>query len=186
MSDDLAIARQRRQDREYIAACKAAGIAPEAPSYFGYGTDPADLDYYANMGNHGELVPLKELTPGAEAGLKLLDLIIPAKSDIKSFVEIAGRRVLVLCWMLGRRPEPLAEMARQLGISRASLSTYARELEDRTGLHSRGQKASGTRTIYANNARKSWKLRRLNSMMAEATTENKTPASAEPAGVKVA
>lgn len=186
MSDDLSIARQRRQDREYIAACKAAGIAPEAPSYFGYGTDPADLDYYANTENHGEPVPLKELTPGAEAGLKLLDLLIPLKSDIKSFVETAGRRVLVLCWMLGRRPEPLAEMARQLGISRASLSTYARQLEDATGLHSRGQKGASTRRIYANNARKSWKLRRLNSMMAEATTENKTPASAEPAGVEAA
>ena len=179
MSDDLAIARQRRQDREYIAACKAAGIAPQAPSYFGFGTDPADLDYYANTGNHGELVPLKELTPGAEAGLKLLDVIIPVKSDIKSFVQTAGRRVLVLCWMLGRRPEPLAEMARQLGISRASLSTYARQLEDATGLHSRGQKGASTRSTYANNARKSWKLRRLNKAMAAAVADKEnTPAIA--------
>jgi hypothetical protein len=72
--------------------------------------------------------------------------------------------------MLGRRPEPLAELARQLNISRASLSTYARQLEDRTGLHSRGQKGSRTRRIYADNARKSWKLRRLNKVLADAAT----------------
>ena len=86
-------------------------------------------------------------------------------------VQTAGRRVLVLSWMFGRRGEPLAEMARQLNISRASLSTYARQLEDATGLHSRGQKSSRTRAAYAASATRSWKLRRLNTAMAHAVTE---------------
>lgn len=168
MSDDESITRQRQRDAEYLRACREHGISPEAPSYIGSGMDADDLDYLANMGNQGEPVPLKKLTRKAEAAMKLLDVIIPVRSDIKSFVATAGRRVLVLSWMLGRRPEALAEMARQLGISRASLSTYARELEDRTGLHSRGQKGARTRSTYAANARRSWKLRRLNTALADA------------------
>ena len=80
-------------------------------------------------------------------------------------VQTAGRRVLVLSWMLGPRGEPLAEMARKLNISRLSLSTYARQLEDVTGLHSR------TRAAYAASATRSWKLRRLNTAMADAVRE---------------
>lgn len=137
-------------------------------------TFPANKRTKFNSGrNTLEPDPLDPLKPEAEAALKWLEVIVPVKSGIKSFVQTAGRRVLVLCWMLGRRPEPLAEMARQLNISRASLSTYARQLEDRTGLHSRGQKGARTRSIYADNARKSWKLRRLNSMMADASGEKK-------------
>jgi biotin operon repressor len=178
--------RQRERDREYLAACKAAGIAPELPRYVAdhqavelEAIDRASSDHGArhNGSNYRterlEPEPLDPLKPEAVAALKLLDVIIPVKSDIRSFVQTAGRRVLVLCWMLGRRPEPLAELARQLNISRASLSTYARQLEDRTGLHSRGQKGARTRSIYADNARKSWKLRRLNSMMADASGEKK-------------
>jgi DNA-binding transcriptional regulator GbsR (MarR family) len=78
---------------------------------------------------------------------------------------------LCLAWLLGRRPEPLAELARQLGISRASLSTHVRRIEDLTGLHGRGQKGASTRATYANNARKSWKLRKLNTLMTDALAE---------------
>lgn len=191
MADDLSIIRQRERDAEYLRACKAAGITPELPAYRSAHcvVEVETLDRAAanngckhNGGSYRteqqEPEPLEAMQPEAVAALKLLEALIPLKSDIKSFVQTAGRRILVLSWMLGRRPEPLAEMARQLNISRASLSTYARELEDRTGLHSRGQKGASTRNIYADNARKSWKLRRLNTMLKSAVTdENKTPAS---------
>jgi DNA-binding CsgD family transcriptional regulator len=96
---------------------------------------------------------------------------VPRHRDVQAFTRTAGRRCLALAFLLGKREEPLAEMARQLGISRASLSTYARELEDRTGLHSRGQKCSGSRNVYRENAKRSWKLRRLNTAMADAVGE---------------
>jgi hypothetical protein len=193
VSDDESISRQRQRDAEYLRACREHGIEAEPPRYVSALPSASDeaIDAALNDGAGGkngkayrtrghEPQPLDPMKPEAVAALKLLDVLIPVKADIKAFVQTAGRRVLVLSWMLGRRPEPLAEMARQLGISRASLSTYARELEDRTGLHSRGQKCSGSRSVYRDNAKRSWKLRRLNSMMKQATaTEGETPASAQ-------
>ena len=115
--------------------------------------------------------PLKELTPEAEAAGRVIDLLVPIKSGAKEFVRTAGRRALALAWMLGRRPEPLAELARQLGVSRASLSTYVRTLEDKTGVHGRGQKGASTRATYAATAKQGWKVRRVNKLMADAVAE---------------
>lgn len=196
MSDDLSIARQSRQDREYLAACKAAGIEPEPAKYKATLTvcDDNAIDAVLHVG-HGakngrnyitrtdEPEPLKELPPEAVAAARVIELLEPRKSGAREFVQTAGRRALCLAWLLGRRREPLAELARQLGVSRASLSTHVRLIENRTGLHGRGQKASGTVEIYRANAKRSWKLRRINKLLSEATAENKTPASVEPAGV---
>lgn len=199
MADDESISRQRSRDEEYRRACRAAGITPEMPAYQSAhcAVEIETLDRAAadngcrhNGGSYRidqmEPEPLKDLPPEAEAAGRVIELLMPLKTGAKEFVQTAGRRALALAWLLGRRPEPLAELARQLGISRASLSTHVRRLEDRTKIHGRGQKGASTRSIYANNARKSWKLRRLNKVLAEATAENKTPASAEPAGVKAA
>lgn len=181
MSDDNSITRQRQRDAEYVAACKAAGIKPDAPSYFAPGivieSEAAD-SVGRNDGpkKNGSTIrtraddpePLKELTPEAEAAGRVIDLLVPIKSGAKEFVRTAGRRALALAWLLGRRPEPLAELARQLGVSRASLSTYVRRLENKTGVHGRGQKGASTRTAYAASATRSWKLRRLNTMLSGA------------------
>jgi hypothetical protein len=188
-------ARQFAKDLEYRAACAKYGVKPEMPSYRAASVEDELLDRFAleqdgankNGSSYNvrraEPLPLKDLPPEAAAVSRALDLLMPLKSDVASFVKTAGRRCLCMAWMLGKRPEPLAELARQLGCSRAALSTYVRNLEDLTGVHGRGQKGARTRDIYRDNARKSWKLRRLNSMMADATGEKKTPASAEPAGV---
>jgi hypothetical protein len=181
MADDDSILRQREKDFAYVRACREHGIEPERPSYRAASVEDGLLDKFATeqdgASHNGstylvhriEPEPLEELKPEAEAAWKVLELIMPVKSDCRSFVSTAGRRCLVLAWMLGRRPEPLAEMARQLGITRATLSTFARRLEDRVGVHGRGQKSSSSKHTYAENARRSWKLRRLNGMMAEAT-----------------
>jgi DNA-binding CsgD family transcriptional regulator len=184
MSDDLAIARQSRQDREYLAACKAAGIEPEPAKYKAAltvcGDDVIDAALHEGQGakngrtyvtRSDEPQPLAQLPPGAEGATRVLDLLIPRKAGALEFVQTAGRRCLALAWLLGRRPEPLAELARQLGVSRASLSTYVRALEDKTGVHGRGQKASGTVTTYRDNAKRSWKLRKLNTLLADASAE---------------
>jgi DNA-binding CsgD family transcriptional regulator len=175
--------RQRRQDREYLAACKAAGIEPEAPSYragsvedelldrFALAQDGASKNGSGYQVTRAEPEPLKDLPPEAEAVSRTLDLIIPLKSDVRIFVQTAGRRCLALAWLLGKRPEPLAELARQLGCTRAALSSYVRALEDRTNIHGRGQKAAGTRDTYRANAKRSWKLRKLNTLLADATAE---------------
>ncbi len=181
MNDDDSIRRQRERDAEYLAACRAHGIKPALPSYFAPGI-VIEAEAADNVGrsdgpkkNGGSIrtraddpEPLEELTPEAEAAGRVIDLLIPRKANAVEFVRTAGRRCLALAWILGRRPEALAELARQLGVSRASLSTYVRTLEDRTGVHGRGQKAASTRNTYRNNAKRSWKLRRLNTAMADA------------------
>jgi hypothetical protein len=190
MPDDDSILRQRTKDSAYVRACREHGIEPEKPNYRAASVEDALLDKFATeqdgachngstyLVHRIEPEALKELEPEAEAAWKVLELIMPAKCDIPSFVATAGRRCLVMAWMLGRRPEPLAEMARQLGITRASLSTFARRLEDRVGVHGRGQKSSSSKDTYAANARRSWKLRRLNGLIADAaepTTEAELP-----------
>lgn len=193
--NDEAEARQRRQDREYARACREHGIEPDAPSYRAASVEDEMLDRFAldqegaSKNGHSYQVtraepePLKDLPPGAEAAAKVLDLLAPQRADPALFVTTAGRRALVLSWLLGRRPESLAELARGIGVTRATLSTFARRINDATGLTGRGQKSASSRDTYRSNAKRSWKLRRLNSMMAEAaTTENKTPASNEADG----
>ena len=184
MSDDNSINRQRQRDAEYLAACKAAGIKPDAPSYFAPGivieTEAADSVGRSDgpKKNGGSIrtraddpEPLEQLTPEAEAAGRVIDLLVPIKSGATEFVRTAGRRALCLAWLLGRRPEPLAELARQLGISRASLSTHVRRIEDLTGLHGRGQKGATTRATYVATAKQGWKLRRVNKLMAAAVGE---------------
>jgi hypothetical protein len=183
MPNDDAEQRQRRQDREYLVACKAAGIKPEAPNYRAGSVEDELLDRFAldqdgasKNGNgyqvtRAEPLPLKDLPPEAAAVSRALDLLMPLKSDVATFVTTAGRRCLCMAWMLGKRPEPLAELARQLGCSRAALSTYVRRLEDSTGLHGRGQKGATTRDTYRANAKRSWKLRKLNTLMTDALAE---------------
>ena len=178
--NDEAEQRQRRQDREYLAACKAAGIEPDAPNYRAASVEDELLDRFAleQDGAHkngssynvrrAEPLPLKDLPPEAAAVSRALDLLMPLKSDVPTFVKTAGRRCLALAWLLGKRPEPLAELARKLGCTRAAMSSYVRNLEDVTGVHGRGQKGASTRATYAANARKSWKLRKLNTLMTDA------------------
>ena len=181
---DASITRQRQRDTEYLAACRAHGITPDAPSYYAQGivieSEAADsVGLIAGPKKNGSTIrtraddpePLKELTPEAEAAGRVIDLLVPLKSGAKEFVRTAGRRALALAWLLGRRPEPLAELARQLGISRSSLSTFVRTLEKRTGVHGRGQKGASTVATYAESARRSWKLRRLNTAMSAAVRE---------------
>ena len=176
--------RQRAKDAEYVAACRAHGITPDAPSYFAPGivieAEAADnVGRTAGPKKNGGIIrtraddpePLQELTPEAEAAGRVIDLLVPLNTGATDFVRTAGRRALCLAWLLGRRPEPLAELARQLGISRASLSTHVRRIEDLTGLHGRGQKGATSRATYRENARRSWKLRRVNKLMADAVGE---------------
>ena len=177
--DQSSIARQREREREYLAACKAHGIEPELPTYRGTGTEDEVFDAIAaeDEGQHNGGVfrvcrpqpePLQSLGAAGEAAAKILDLIMPIKTDPAAFAQTAGRRALCLAWLLGRRPEPLAELARKLGVTRACLSRMALVLGDAVGIHARGQKRHGTRRTYASNARKSWKLRRLNKAFADA------------------
>lgn len=181
MADDLSIARQRERDAEYLRACKAHGIEPELPRYDSHLLSVSDeiIDAALNDGagaknGHSyrtrghEPEPLRELPPEAEAAARVLDLLCPHRADCKLFVATAGCGALVLAWLLGRRPEPLAEMARQIGITRASLSTFARRINDRFGLTGRGQKGASTRATYRETAKRSWKLRRLNTMLKDA------------------
>lgn len=185
MPDEKSIARQEEADREYLRACREHGVEPVLPNYRGEGTPDDIIELHANQQDAAsrngspylihreEPQPLPELSPEAEGAQVLLDHLLAGCLDAKpsTFVQSAGRRLLVLSWLLGRRREPLAELGRALNCSRASLSTMARKLENRLGIHGRGQKRSETVATYADNARKSWKLRRLNAALAEAAAE---------------
>ena len=184
MSDDESITRQRQRDAEYLRACREHGIEAEPPRYESHLPSTSDeaIDAALNDGAGGknghsyrtrsdDPEPLKDLPPEAEAAWKVLEIIIPHKSDPAAFAVTAGRRAIVLAWLLGRRPEPLIELARHLKVSRASLSTYARTINDRLGLTGRGQKRASSRAVYAENAKRSWKLRKLNTLLADASAE---------------
>jgi hypothetical protein len=151
-----------------VPSYRAASIEDELLDRFALEQDGANKNGSSYNVRRAEPLPLKNLPPEAAAVSRALDLLMPLKSDVPTFLKTAGRRCLALAWMLGKRPESLAELARQIGCSRAALSTYVRNLEDQTGLHGRGQKGASTRSIYRNNARKSWKLRRLNGMLKSA------------------
>ena len=181
MSAEDSIIRQRERDAEYLAACKAHGIEPEPATYNSHLPSVSDeaIDAALNEGRGSknrsnyrirghEPEPLRELPPEAEAAARIIDLLVPAKNNARAFVQTAGRRCLALAWLLGRRPEPLAELAKQLGMTRASLSRHARTIEDKTALHGRGQKVHSAVETYRANAKRSWKLRRLNKALAEA------------------
>jgi hypothetical protein len=51
------------------------------------------------------------------------------------------------------------------------LPQFCHNLVDVTGVRGRGQKGASTRATYAANARKSWKLRKLNTLMTDALVE---------------
>ena len=174
--DEASIARQAERDREYLAACRAAGIEPMKPNYSGAG-DTEHMDLVVTeasafgatkngapfAAHRNEPAPLTELSPEMIGAGKALDLILPDfHGRISQATVAAGRRALVLSWLLGRCPRSLADLAAELGVSRACLSSYAVQLNDRLGVRGRGQKGQHTRATYADNARRSWKLRRLN------------------------
>ena len=179
MSDPDAESRQRRQDKEYARACRQHGIEPEPAVYRAAGFEDDLIDRAAledeGIRHNGQTYtvprddePLEALTPEAEGAARLLEILLPAKGDPVTFVRTTGRRCLALAWLLGKRPESLAELGRALGITRASLSVYARALEDKLHIHGRGQKRSSSRSSYRENARRIWKTRRLDALMTDA------------------
>jgi len=161
--------RQAKADREYIQACRDAGIEPDAPQYFASGetSEAALLDAHALRegalaGFPPEIANDEEAALDAEplniskqtrAGIEgILNLLLPAREHFsKTDALIAGKRALVLAWKLGRGPVArvsLAEIARRLECSRASLSLLCRQIEDATSIHNRGQKNVTARPNY--------------------------------------
>jgi len=182
MTDADAESRQRRQDREYARACREHGIEPEPATYRATGFEDKHIDRVAfedeGIKHNGSTytvvrddAPLEALTPEAEGAARLLEILMPLKSDPATYAKTAGRRCLALAWLLGRRPESLADLGRALGISRASLSVYARQLEDKLHIHGRGQKRASARPAYRENARRIWRTRRLDALMSDALAE---------------
>ena len=115
MSDDESIIRQRQRDAEYLRLCREHGIEAEPPRYISALPSASDeaIDAALNDGagaknGHGyrtrsdEQQPLKELPPEAEAAARIIDILVPAKSNAREFVQTAGRRCLALAWLLGR------------------------------------------------------------------------------------
>lgn len=173
--DEESIARQREKDAAYITACREAGIEPDPPQYRGVG-DSEHLDLYAvDVASGGalhngaryvahrlEAEPLKELTPQQEGAAMVLEILLPHRDrDLRTAVTTAGRRALVLGWLLGQRETSLADLAKRIGVSRASLSNYACRLSEMLNIHGRGQKSVRSREVYRESAKRTTKLRKL-------------------------
>ena len=168
MRDDELL--QAARDREYLAACEAAGIKPDVPEYEIGGAvqdhrrpdrgdeartskeDCAEVDRQAHGArrNRRAFVPARteapelERSPAHEAGEALIAALLPAWGYTRRVAETAGIRLLCLQWMLGRgdtAPMSLTQLAIRLGVTRASLSWHVRRIEDATGLHGRAQKS---------------------------------------------
>jgi len=77
-----------------------------------------------------------------------------------------GLRCVSLLWMLQSErhdlgSRPLAEIAKQLKVSRAILSFHVRSLEEQLGFfHARGQKAVQARESYKESVKAGWETRR--------------------------
>jgi len=99
--------------------------------------------------------------------LKLtLESLLPANGFIGTTSKALGLRCICLLWMLqssrhdlGSRS--LAEIAKELGVSRAILSFHVRSLEEQLGFfHARGQKAVQARESYKDSVKTGWQTRR--------------------------
>ena len=136
--------RQSARDREYAAACKAAGIEPDLPKYERFnGIGDAKVLEAIIHGKHSVLdgidegddfqffddepepdgpdkLPAEALT----VLLKFLDVLLPNESGVNESVRVSGIRALVLSWMLERgelAKRSMASMALELGITKACL-----------------------------------------------------------------
>ena len=187
--DEGTVADQMRRDAAYLRACREHGIEPMPAAYRIETARTGDngLDFAAQLVARGDTGTVNgtacvgaprtaeendadaesKLALVREVFLKLLDLLCPP-GPLARAVTTAGRRALILQWLLGRRTETLAELGRRLEITRACMSAHARFVEAALGIHGRLQKRAGTRQTYADNAHRSWKLRRLDKAMREA------------------
>jgi len=167
--------RQATADREYLRACRDAGIEPDAPQYFAPGaTSEAGLldahalregglpDFPAEIGGEEDDVDEKPdfmIPPATKSAFDgLLDILLPSR-EVAHLTDqlVIGRRVLVLAWMLGRGPmagQSLAAIGRKIGVERATLSNMARNIERATGYHARGQKTTRMHQIYSDSRKK--------------------------------
>ncbi len=163
--------RQAARDREYLAACEAAGIEPDLPAYRAIAVaEPADRNRREPELAHEDLAQIEadaagarrngrsysakraaapdlERTPLHDAAENLLDALLP-KGCTRAACATGGIRLLALAWLLGRSEaarRPLAELAAGLGLTRATMSWHVRRVEDACGLHGRGQKTVSAR-----------------------------------------
>jgi len=161
MTDTSTAPSQEARDLAYAAACREAGIEPMLPKYCVFGKrGDSEHDFTLEAlalaertSPDGRVDILDELEPETPPEIpdglrdpveRLLDVLWPAGRGGKTVAgtRAAGLRVLCLKWLLGRLPKPLAHYAVELGISRAVLSYYVRQLEDALGIHARGQKTA--------------------------------------------
>jgi len=167
--------RQANADREYIQACKDAGIEAAPAQYFASGetSDSSVLDSHAlregalpgfpdAIGNAEEdayvrpefVIPKMTMT----AFVGVLEILTPGRGGLSpTAVKAAGRKVICLNWMVGRGDfagESLNFIADQIGCSRAALSHTCRQIEDRLGLRGRGQKSVAAQQAYSDSRKK--------------------------------
>ena len=99
--------------------------------------------------------------------LKLtLESLLPANGFGGATSKALGLRCICLLWMLqsdkhdlGSRS--LAEIAQELGVSRAIMSFHVRSLEEQLGFfHTRGQKGIEARESYQESVKVGWQTRR--------------------------
>lgn len=150
--------RQALADQGYIEACHAHRIEPAPPKY----SFPQRYSVHDGM----PLDPLHEPTQslavffdeakeetGRQSELEtlcrgILDLIIFHEGrDPKASLQAIALRAIMLGWLCRRgyyANQSLSEIARKLGVTKALLSFYARQIETLTELHSPLQKLQST------------------------------------------
>jgi hypothetical protein len=100
-------------------------------------------------------------SPEADILREMIRQVVAGKDPSKMSLELIGKRLVSLAWLLeldtlGGRP--LADLARELGTSRAVLSFHVRKLNSIFGgMRCRGQKLNTTRRVYKTAAERSWR-----------------------------
>ena len=164
---------QARKDREYLNDCREHGIEPMLPRYDMHKRQtkfPADDLEDCDLALSGAITqadfqcfdddeePSQPQPPGdsiseqtRDAFEGFLSALTTSSEAPGMFVRVAGTKILCLSWMLGRGAfagRSLADIARELGISRALLSLHVRRLEQTTGIHARGQRSTSDPAKY--------------------------------------
>jgi len=161
--------RQAAKDAEYFRLCKEHNIPPESPGYSGGCPErnegltdslaleageiamfPASIAIDEDDAAERPDYRIPKATQAAFEGF--LDLLTPCRENLSDrFIQIVGRRIVALNWMLQRGEcagKSLAEIGREIGCERATLSRVCRQIEESCGFRGRGQKRVGAHEIY--------------------------------------
>lgn len=162
-------------DREALAADGITGPLIDSRREYGIG-----LDEDMAQGAVNEVTPIPGADPDPErvsdAGERLAEIlgwvIGPATLSTAMWSKSAARRLAALGWALNiRGMRSRQAIASDLGTTRALVSYYVRDINERWGIFVPGQKSVEARARYSAASPQGWAVRRANKLAARSVED---------------